>query len=222
MAAIDDYITQVANRIPLNTPLRRRIALELRATIAERVERGQPVAAVLAQLGTPDLLAESYLAAEPLVAASFWSRAGAKIIDLLLVLTVAVAFAGAVYLAVGKVVLYFLPVIVALLVAFGFSLYSVFSEFFTDQTVGKRLLGLRVVRESGARIGLGQAFVRQLPQFLQVFWIDVMFALFTDRSQRAFELLSRTRVVQIVPDERHDGAGLEAVGPPLTNRVSTR
>ncbi len=54
---------------------------------------------------------------------------------------------------------------------------------------------MRVVRESGARIGLGQSFVRQLPQFLQVFWIDVMFALFTERRQRAFEVLSHTRVV---------------------------
>jgi hypothetical protein len=31
--------------------------------------------------------------------------------------------------------------------------------------------------------------------FLQVYIIDVMFALFTERSQRAFELLSQTRVV---------------------------
>ena len=54
MAATDDYITQVTDRIPLTSPLRARIALELRATIAERVERGQPPAAVLAQLGDPD------------------------------------------------------------------------------------------------------------------------------------------------------------------------
>ena len=43
---------------------------------------------------------------------------------------------------------------------------------------------------------MGQAIVRQLPMFLQVYWIDVMFALFTDKSQRAFEMLSKTRVVQ--------------------------
>ena len=83
------------------------------------------------------------------------------------------------------------------MIGFGFPLYGVFAEYLPDRTVGKHLLGLRVVRESGARISLGQAFVRQLPQFLQVFWIDVMFALFTDRSQRAFELLSHTRVVLV-------------------------
>ena len=64
------------------------------------------------------------------------------------------------------------------------------------QTIGKRLLGIRAVSETGARISLGQAIVRQLPMFLQVYWIDVMFALFTERSQRAFEMLSKTRVVR--------------------------
>ena len=44
-------------------------------------------------------------------------------------------------------------------------------------------------------IAEGQAIVRQFSMFLQVYWIDVMFALFTDKSQRAFELLSKTRVV---------------------------
>jgi hypothetical protein len=39
--------------------------------------------------------------------------------------------------------------------------------------------------------------VRQLPLFLQVGWIDAMFVLFTDRRQRAFELLSKTRVVAV-------------------------
>jgi uncharacterized RDD family membrane protein YckC len=52
---------------------------------------------------------------------------------------------------------------------------------------------------SGARISVGQAIVRQLPMFLQVYWIDVLFALFTDKSQRAFEMLSKTRVVRALP-----------------------
>jgi ABC-type uncharacterized transport system auxiliary subunit len=37
--------------------------------------------------------------------------------------------------------------------------------------------------------------LRQLPMLLQVFWIDVMFTLFTEKKQRAFEMLSRTRTV---------------------------
>ena len=44
-----------------------------------------------------------------------------------------------------------------------------------------------------------------------------MFALFTDRSQRAFELLSRTRVVEVAADERRDNAGLDGVELRLTS-----
>ena len=64
------------------------------------------------------------------------------------------------------------------------------------QTIGKRIAGLQVVRESGAPIGFGQSIVRLLPVALQIFWIDVLFALFTDKRQRAFEMLSKTRVVR--------------------------
>ena len=56
-------------------------------------------------------------------------------------------------------------------------------------------MGIHVVRESGARISLGQALLRQLPFFGQFFFIDALFALFTERRQRAFELLTKTRAV---------------------------
>src|SRR5207247_10897867 len=75
--------------------------------------------------------------------------------------------------------------------------YFVAAEYLTDQTLGKKLVGVRVVRESGARIGLGQAFVRQIPLIGSFFLIDVLFALFTDKKQRAFELISKTRTVQV-------------------------
>jgi uncharacterized RDD family membrane protein YckC len=65
-----------------------------------------------------------------------------------------------------------------------------------SRTIGKHLFGLRVVRESGTRISAGQAVVRNLPIFLQVFWLDALFALFTDRRQRAFEMLAKTIVVR--------------------------
>jgi uncharacterized RDD family membrane protein YckC len=75
-------------------------------------------------------------------------------------------------------------------------LYTVLSEYCAGKTIGKWLTGLRVVRESGARIGLGQAFVRQLALVFQVFVFDCLFALFTEKRQRACELLSKTRVVR--------------------------
>jgi uncharacterized RDD family membrane protein YckC len=81
------------------------------------------------------------------------------------------------------------------------SLYPLIAEYWFGETLGKHLLGLRVVRESGGRISFGQSVVRQLPMFLQVFWIDVMFALFTEKHQRAFEVLSKTRVVLATEEE---------------------
>jgi uncharacterized RDD family membrane protein YckC len=75
------------------------------------------------------------------------------------------------------------------------SLYPLVAEYALGETLGKHLLGLRVVRESGGRISFGQSMVGQLPMVLQVFWIDVLFALFTEKHQRAFEVLSKTRVV---------------------------
>jgi uncharacterized RDD family membrane protein YckC len=76
-----------------------------------------------------------------------------------------------------------------------FWIYTVVAEWQSGQTIGKRLFGTIVVREDGARISGGQAVVRQLPVLCQFYWIDVLFALFTERRQRAFELLSKTRVV---------------------------
>jgi uncharacterized RDD family membrane protein YckC len=67
----------------------------------------------------------------------------------------------------------------------------------TGQTLGKRLLGLRVAQESGIRISVGQSVVRQLPWLLNVALVDIIFALFTEKKQRAFELLSKTRVLAL-------------------------
>jgi uncharacterized RDD family membrane protein YckC len=202
MTAADDYINRVLDHLPSGTPLRAQIAMELRGHIAERLESGLPVEDVLRQLGDPTTLAESYLSAVPLVSASFLQRGLAKLIDVIVVvLTILVGLGLPVFLVARNqqewwpFLLSFGLLFVILAASFGFGLYTIVAEHWLGFTVGKRALGLRVVRESGAPIGLGQSIVRQLPMFLQVYWIDVLFALFTDKSQRAFELLSKTRVV---------------------------
>jgi uncharacterized RDD family membrane protein YckC len=195
---MNDYIRDVVGRMPISAPRRTQIEMELRSHINERLERGQPLEVVLRQLGDAATLADSYLAEVPLEAGGFWDRGAAKVIDLLLV---AVAIAP-LALIIGWKVFPFVGVMVA---AFGFAflfpLYTVVSEWKIAQTVGKRSMQLRVVRETGARISLGEAIVRQLPQILQVFWLDIAFALFTERKQRAFEMLSKTRVVVARPGE---------------------
>jgi len=199
MTTADEYINTVLQMLPATMPQRTQIAAELRSHIAERVAHGHSLDEVLRQLGDPVTLANSYLEAEPLVSAPFGARVVAKIVDTIGVLAVMCPTA---WLFSQFVPPWWRPLMWIGLLVIGssllFGIYTMASEYRRGETIGKHLQGLRVVSETGARISLGQAIVRQLPMFLQVYWIDAMFALFTDKSQRAFEMLSKTRVVRAV------------------------
>ena len=194
------YIDRVIAQLPLDAALRTQVEMELRSHIAERTEHGQSVEEALRHLGDPIVLAESYLAAIPLVAAPFWPRAAARLIDAfgVLVLIAMPIIAFVVLTLMRREQGFLIPVAIMMTivtVSILGALYPVIAEYRYGKTVGKHLMGLRVVRESGARISFGQSVVRQLPMLTQVWWIDMLFALFTDKHQRAFELLSKTRVV---------------------------
>jgi uncharacterized RDD family membrane protein YckC len=178
--------------------LRDQIALDLRAHIAERVQEGRNLDEVLAQLGDPLWLAESYLAAVPLRAATVGRRLAAKAIDVLVVFGATAAITAAVMSLLSDPAVYFAPPVALGAGIVAFAVYTVIAEYRAGHTLGKRLMGIRVVRESGARIGLGQSFLRQLPFFGGFSIIDALFALFTERRQRAFELLTKTRAVALL------------------------
>ena len=191
------YIQSVVECVPTRMGLRDQIAMELRSHIAERLEHGQAVDDVLRQFGDPRALAESYLAAVPLQSVGFVRRAAAKLIDFLVIVAFVGGMAAFVWM-VGPTELawFLLPlcIIGCLLGLFG---YTIAAEHYAGQTLGKRVMGIHVVRESGARISLGQSAIRQLPLLGQIFFIDVLFALFTDKHQRAFELITKTRAVAV-------------------------
>jgi uncharacterized RDD family membrane protein YckC len=192
MTAEEQYIDRVIRSIPAGSNLRCQIAMELRGHIAERLAEGEPAEEVLRKLGDPDELAEGYLESVPLVSASFGRRAVAKVLD---AMAVAAAFVPVALLA--RSLHPTLWVFIAPVAALAFWIYIVWAEYRSGQTIGKRLMGLSVVRETGARISLGQSVMRQLPMLFQIFWVDILFALFTESRQRAFERVSRTRVVQM-------------------------
>ncbi len=196
MTTADDYINRVLSLLPRATPMRAQIAIELRGHIEERVAHGQTVDDVLRQLGDPARLAESYLSAVPLEPASFPARAAAKLVDIAIVVAIVTPPAVLGWFVMPRE--WFPLAILAAVIfgSFGFCIYTVVGEYWMGQTLGKRMAGLQVVRESGAPIGFGQSIVRLLPVALQFYWIDVLFALFTDKRQRAFEMLSKTRVVR--------------------------
>jgi len=195
MTTADEFVERVLACLPDSVPEREQIGLELSGHIAERVAEGAPLDDVLAQLGDPAVLAESYLSAVPLVSAPFLRRCQAKALDVVIV-AAAVALLAALAAQVVSPRYEADVVIAAIFTAIlAFPAGTVFAEFRYGQTPGKRTFGLRVVRESGAPIGLGQAVVRQLPFVLSILFIDALFALFTEKKQRAFEILSKSRVV---------------------------
>jgi uncharacterized RDD family membrane protein YckC len=207
MTVEEQFISDVLSRVP-HGPRRVQIEMDLRAHLAERVEHGHSIEEAIRQFGDPDLLAESYLASIPLVSASFIARAAAKLIDFPTILAVACVGLYSAWKLLGPPGEPFWPgitqsknpLIIAICICTFVVIvpgYFIAAEYLTDKTLGKHLLGLRVVRESGARISLGQSFVRQLPLVGSFFLLDVLFALFTEKNQRAFELISKTRVVRV-------------------------
>ena len=194
----DLYVRTVVDHIPHGLPLRDQIAMELRGHIVARVDAGQALDDVLKQLGDPLTLAESYLAAVPLESARFAPRLAAKLIDGMLVVAVSIAIGAMLMAVVPGNVSFFVPLVCVFGGVIGFVLYTAITEYRAGRTIGKRLMGIQVVRESGARISLGQALLRQTPFLGQFFFIDALFALFTERRQRAFELLTKTRAIALV------------------------
>ena len=206
----EQYVQAVLDHMPPSTPRREQIGTELRGHIVERLERGMPLDEILRQLGDPAALASSYLAEVPLTLPPHGRRILAKIVDVMLIclLFAALVIPAATLTAfnIGEEFVWIAISLSVVLAGILASLYTVVLEWRYGYTVGKYLFDLRVTRESGARISFGQSVVRQLPMFLQVGWVDAMFALFTDRRQRAFELLSKTRVVAAEPSDSQQPA----------------
>jgi len=194
----DLYVQSVIDHMPAGLALRDQVAMELRSHIAERLADGQALDDVVRQLGDPLTLAESYLAAVPLQAAPIMRRLAAKLIDAAVVCAIVMTIAAGLWAVLPPEGRFVIPIVCIAGSILSFVAYTVIAEYRSSRTLGKRLLGIRVVRESGARISLGQSALRQLPFFGQFFFIDALFALFTERRQRAFELLTKTRAVTVL------------------------
>ena len=195
-----DYIDSVLSCVP-GAAQKQRIEMALRT----RLDPGITMEQAIATYGHPREVAELYLASEPLVSAPFFRRAVAALIDIPSVLGTGLLFLYVMWkvidgdrsliasVFIGNPIAIVLGVATLALMS---PMYYVVAETLTSQTIGKALMGLRTVRESGAKITVGQAIVRQLPLLLSFYLFDALFALFTKKKQRLFEILSKTRVVR--------------------------
>src|SRR6185503_12241838 len=164
-----DYVQMVLSYI-LPGPVRDQVEAEVRSHIADRVERGSSVEDATRQLGDPRALAESYLAAVPMRKPPHFRRLWAKMVDIALVLLLpCTVFLVWWTTSSHKESPVWLVFAAAYVLTLSLSLwYPILAEYSSGQTLGKRLFGLRVVTEKGARIGIGQAIVRYLPILFQV------------------------------------------------------
>ena len=214
MNAINEYARQVMDLIPPAHPERDRIELDLRAHLEEAVAEldGSPRAA-FERMGDPRQVALGYLAEIPLRFAGVGRRLIAFLLDMLAGFAVLGTVAAMCLLLFGVFAITeeatssgppetSLAFLVVVAIGFGLSLaimsicYFPVLEWRFGQTLGKYLTGIYVVGEDGLRPSLPATIVRRIPFFLEFFWIDALVAFFTERKQRAFDLVARTVVVE--------------------------
>lgn len=201
----DKYIDDVLRRVVLPAARKESLRLDLREHFVAADEGHEPVAEVIRRLGDPEEVAASFMEGAELDHAGAWPRLFALVADfglcclamapaLVLVLALAHARAGeADRLSAFLLFVLFVPCVLA---GFGvFILYFPIFEHFFGWTPGKKLMKMRVVSEKGAPISLGAAFIRRLPFYFELIWLDGIFAIFTEKKQRAFDIVARTLVV---------------------------
>lgn len=209
MNAIDQYVRDVLKHIPRCLRDRRRIEADLRSHLADGVDAGESIEQAVARMGAADDVAREFLAQIELHPATLGRRFAAFLIDLALGLVVAAPVVPLLVLLVLGERMRLPPGLTAILV-FGVAalggavlllsvVYYPVAEAVFGQTLGKRVLGLCVTKDDGERIGWIDAIVRRLPWYVELFWLDAIFALFTERRQRAFDLVAGTIVVRQPP-----------------------
>lgn len=192
---IERYVEDVLDHLPPAVPGLHRVGLDLTAHLREAAEdSGSPEEAVR-EMGTPEEVAAGYAEGLDLEPASLGDRSGAFLVDAGLGAALStLVFAINLDLSSdsGLVVAIVLATIFAALSLLYFPVF----EAWYGQTLGKRLFGLCVAREDGRRAELWRTVVRRLPLFFEIFWLDALFAPFTEKRQRAFDIVASTVVVR--------------------------
>jgi uncharacterized RDD family membrane protein YckC len=208
---IENYIRQTMRYIQAGTVEKERISSDLRAHLQAALESGEPVQAAIERMGSPAELAVAFMSDLPFLYASFWSRSLASIIDMIVIFS-----AGALLASLGVVFANMVPdrpsdpilwqdlysvVLIFLSAGAAFGVLSLIVGYFPlmegrfGTTFGKHLLGLRVLKETGLPIGYKEAILRRLSYYFEFWPVDALFVLFTNKKQRAMDIVARTIVV---------------------------
>jgi len=214
MSLKEQFIAEVERKIIGPRELKDRLIGDLQAHFVEGAESGESEATVIRKLGSSDDIATEFMANIRLNYAGFWIRFVAHIIDMMIILIPAAIIFGLIFIisvstsasvTVDPQVIAnhpaAAPLIIILIIVFSIFmgaigiLYFPVLEGLYGQTLGKRLLGLRVVREGGIAIGLKEAFLRRISLYLKILPIDALFIPFNEKKQRAFDMVAKTVVI---------------------------
>jgi uncharacterized RDD family membrane protein YckC len=206
----DQYVQKVMDLIYAPETDRARIQADLQAHLEEGLAGGEDMKALVERMGDPREVAAEFMATVPIVYAGFWRRTAAFLIDMTVILLLAGVAAGltiglsnavpqhpeglAENLLGGLIILALLVggnAAIAMLLA-----YFPILEGRFGQTLGKRLLGLRVRSEDGLPPRYSQVFLRRLSFYFQIFPLEALFLLLNPKRPRWFDVLAKTVVVR--------------------------
>jgi uncharacterized RDD family membrane protein YckC len=206
----DQYVQKVMSLIHAPAVDRTRIEADLKAHLQEGMAEWEDMLTLVERMGDPREVAAEFMTQIPLIYAGFWRRLAGFAIDMVLIVLFA-GLSGALFVVVSNsvpqhptttwenfwgTILILLAVISANACIAMILAYFPLLEARFGQTLGKRLLHLRVCTEDGLPIGAMQAILRRLSFYFEILPIDALFIPFNPKHQRGFDILARTIVIE--------------------------
>ena len=199
----DRYIDDVLRHVFATPEDRERLEADLRSHFVEGEAAGRAPRDIITGLGTPLEVATAFNAEREFHFASFWERLFAFFGDLGILVCLSLPVVILLFLSgllteggEPSIIWLFMAGLVMLALAGIYIFYFPLLESHYGKTLGKHVMKIRVLRDSGAPIGLGQAFVRRLSMYFDMLWIDALFIPFTDKRQRALDIVAKTVVAR--------------------------
>jgi uncharacterized RDD family membrane protein YckC len=206
----DQYVQKVMDLISAPQNDRERIRADLQTHLQDGMAGGEDLKALVERMGDPREVAAEFMLEVPMVIAGFWRRTAAFLIDLAVILLLAGVAAGLTIglsnaipqhpegLAenlVGGLTILALLVLGNAAITMLLAYFPILEGRF-GQTLGKRLLGLRVRSEDGLPATYRQAFLRRLSFYFEIFPLEALFLLMNPMRPRWFDVLAKTVVVR--------------------------
>jgi len=209
MIETDVFVNEVLLRVWASPEQKQMLKKDLRSHIEEALKSGESAKVVISRMGTPEEVAIEFMSQVPLPYSGLWWRLIAFILDMAIIIGITfpcVIFTiplsqrvpqhpqGLDYL-LGATLIGLIIAIVSFAIGVILFYFPILEGRF-GQTLGKRLCGLRVLKENGLPIGYKEAFLRRLSLYFDILPLDALFIPFNLKRQRAFDIVAKTIVVR--------------------------